>query len=113
MISLSIMNNIAEYQNHTIVECIHALLYASHLPKLLWTHVVFYIVWLMNWISSKAIEEMIPFELVYRKKSGLRALRKWKNKMLVHQTNSNKLGRHTKQEYWIGYNSKSNGSLLL
>ena len=32
--------------------------------------------------------------------------------MLVHQAGGDKLGRHTKQEYWIGYDSKSNGSLI-
>ena len=32
--------------------------------------------------------------------------------MLVHQAGGNKLGRHTKWGYWIGYNSKSNSSLI-
>ena len=32
--------------------------------------------------------------------------------MLVHQAGGDKLDRHTKQGYWIGYDSKSNGSLI-
>ena len=32
--------------------------------------------------------------------------------MLVHQADGDKLDRHTKQGYWIGYDSKSNGSLI-
>jgi len=34
-----------------------------------------YVVWLINQISSKTIEEMTPFELVYGKKPDLRVLR--------------------------------------
>ena len=66
----------------------------------------------MNWTSSKAIEETTPFELVYGKKPDLRVLREWKDKMLVHQAGSNKLGRHAKQGHWIRYDSESNGSLI-
>ena len=34
------------------------------------------------------------------------------NKVLVYQAGDNKLGKYIKQEYCIGYNSKSNGSLI-
>jgi len=98
--------------NCTIVECVHALLHASHLPKLLWAYAVSHVVRLINWTSSKAIEGTTPFELVYGKKPDLKVLREWGDEMLVHQVGGDKLGRCAKQGCWIGYDSKSNGSLI-
>ena len=39
----------------------------------------------MNWKGSKAIEETTSFELIYRKKLKLRALKEWENEVLIYQ----------------------------
>jgi len=57
---------------------------------------VFHVIWLINWTSSKAIEGITPFELVYGKKPDLRVLREWGDEVLVHQVGGDKLGRCAK-----------------
>jgi len=41
-------NGVTEHRNRMIVECIHALLHASGLPKFLWGEAARHVVWLMN-----------------------------------------------------------------
>ena len=39
-------NGVAERRNRTIVECVHALLHTSSLPKFLWGEAACHVVWL-------------------------------------------------------------------
>ena len=62
----SSQNGVAEQHNHTIIECIQALLHASGLPKFLWGEAAHHIVWLMNWTLTKAVDGMTPYEAAFR-----------------------------------------------
>ena len=70
-------NSVAERCNHTIVEHVRALLYASGLPKFLWREAAHHVVWLMNRTSTKAVDGETLFEATFRKKPDLRDVREW------------------------------------
>ena len=53
-------NGVAERHNCTIVEQICALLHLSRLPKNLWGEAARHIVWLINCMSTKAVDGMTP-----------------------------------------------------
>ena len=65
-------NGVAERQNHMIVERVHALLHASGLPKFLWGEAACHVVWLMNHMSTKAVDGKTPFKATFHKKPDLR-----------------------------------------
>ena len=51
---------VAECCNRTIGERIHALLHASGLLKFLWGEAARHVVWLLNRMTTKAVEGMTP-----------------------------------------------------
>ena len=64
-------NSVAEQQNCTIIEQIHALLHASNLPKFLWGEAACHVIWLMNRMMTKAVDNsMTPYEAIW-KETGL------------------------------------------
>jgi hypothetical protein len=85
-------NGVAEWQNQTILERICALLHASELPKNLWGEAACHVVWLMNRVSTKAVEGRTPFEVVFDKKPDLREVREWGEKVFVRVEEGSKLG---------------------
>ena len=68
---------VAEQCNHTIGERIRALLHASDLPKFLWGEAARHVVWLLNRMTTKAVEGMTPFKAAFGKKPDLRGVREW------------------------------------
>ena len=58
---------VAECCNRMIGEHIHALLHASGLPKSLWGEAARHVVWLLNRMTTKAVEGMTPFEAIFGK----------------------------------------------
>jgi len=85
-------NSVAKHCNCTIVEQVWALLHASSLPKFLWGEAAHHIVWLMNYISTKAVDGKTPFEAAFRKKPDLRDVCEWGETMWVQIEGGNKLG---------------------
>jgi hypothetical protein len=65
-------NGVAECHNRTIVEQICALLHSSGLPKTLWGEAAHHVVWLLNRISTKAVDGKTPYEAIFGKKPDLR-----------------------------------------
>jgi len=53
------------------------MLHASSLPKFLWGEAVCHVVWLMNRMSTKAIDGKTLFEAASGKKPDLRDIHKW------------------------------------
>jgi hypothetical protein len=70
-------NSVAEWRNHTIVECGQALFHYNSLPQYLWAEAALHIVWLMNHTGTKAMAGKMPYEAVYGKCPDLKGLREW------------------------------------
>jgi len=105
-------NGIAERHNRTILERIRALLHASGLPRFLWGEAARHVVWLMNRVSTKAIEGKTPFEAVFGSKPNLREIREWGEKVLVRTEDGNKLGGRVLEGRWIGMDPQSKGARI-
>ena len=76
-------NGVTEQWNHTIVKQIGALLHASNLPKFLWGEAACHIVWLMNQMTTKAVNSMTPDEAVFGRKPDLQNVLEWGEKVWV------------------------------
>ena len=85
-------NGVAECHNCTIMEHVRALLHASGLPKSLWGEAVHHVVWLMNCMSTKAVNGKTPFEAAFRKKPDLRNVREWGENVWIYTEGGDKLG---------------------
>jgi hypothetical protein len=85
-------NGIAEHRNCTIVKRICALLHVSGLLKTLWGEVAHHVIWLLNQTSTKAIEDMTPYEAAFGKKPDLQHVQEWGKKVWVHIEGGDKLG---------------------
>ena len=104
-----IHNSVAEHQNHMIMEHVHALLHASSLPKFLWGEAAHHVVWLMNCMSTKAIDGKTLFEAAFRKKPNLWDVREWGETMWVWIKGGNKLRGCVCEGWWIGIDEQSKG----
>jgi len=102
-------NSVAERHNWTIVEHIRALLHASGLPKYLWGEAACHIIWLMNQMSTKAIEGKTPYEAALGMKPDLSGMCEWGEKCWICIEKGNKLGGHVCKGRWVGVDDESKG----
>ena len=102
-------NGVAKCCNCTIVEWICALLHASGLRQFLWGEAAQHVVWLMNWMSTKAVDGMTPYEAAFRKKPDLRNVCEWGECVWIWTENGDKLGGHVREGQWIGIDEQSKG----
>ena len=102
-------NGVAKWWNRTIVEHIQALLHSSGLPKSLWGEAACHIVWLMNRTLTKAINGMTPYKAAFGKKSDLKDIRKWGEKVWVCTETGSKLGGCVRKGRWLGIDERSKG----
>ena len=100
---------VAERQNQTIAERIHALLHASGLPKNLWGEVARHVVWLLNRTMTKAVEGMTPYEAAFGKKPNLKGVCEWGENVYVRVEKGTKLGGHVREGKWLGMDEESKG----
>jgi len=105
-------NGVAERRNRTILECVQALLHASGLPRFLWGEAAHHVVWLMNRVSTKAVEGKTPHEAVFGVKPNLKDLREWGEKVLIRVEDGNKLGGRVHEGRWIGMDTQSKGARI-
>jgi len=100
---------VAERHNRTIAEHIHALLHASGLPKSLWGEAAHHVVWLLNRMTTKAINGMTTYEATFGKKLNLSGVREWGDKVWVRVEAGDKLGGRVKEGRWMGIDKQSKG----
>ena len=74
---------VAECRNRMIGKWIQALLHASGLPNFLWGEAAHHVVWLLNRMTTKAVEGMTPFEAAFGKKPDLKGVHEWGEKTYV------------------------------
>ena len=100
---------VAERRNRTIAECIRVLLHASGLPKSLLGEAARHVVWLLNRMTTKAVDGMTPYEAAFGKKLNLSGVREWGDKVWVRVEAGDKLGGRVKEGRWMGIDEQSKG----
>jgi len=55
------------------------------------------VVWLLNRMTTKAVEGMTPYEVAFGKKPNLKGLREWGEKVWVRIEGGNKLGGRVRE----------------
>jgi hypothetical protein len=105
-------NGVAECCNRTIVERIQAVLHASGLPNSLWGEAARHIVWLMNRVSTKAVQGKTPHEAAFGTKPNLKDLHEWGGKVLIRVEDGNKLGGRVQEGWWLGIDAQSKGAQI-
>ena len=85
-------NGIAKQLNRTILEHLCALLHVSTQPKFLWGEAVHHIIWLKNRTSTKVLDGLTPYKVVFRQKPDLSRVQEWGSKMYAWKEQENKLG---------------------
>jgi hypothetical protein len=68
-----------------------ALLHASGLPKNMWAEAARHAVWLLNRMTTKAVDGMTPYEAAFGKKPDLRGLRDFGEQVCVRVEKGDKL----------------------
>ncbi|KAG2050453.1 hypothetical protein BDR06DRAFT_864419, partial [Suillus hirtellus] len=71
------------------------LLHASRLPKFLWGEAIMHVTWLKNRTGTQALNGMMPYEALFKKKPNLDNLPEWGSHVKVHSPNGSKLDMHT------------------
>jgi hypothetical protein len=92
------------------LECTHALLHASKLPKNLWGKAINHIVWLKNRTITHALPDgKTPYKMLYHKKPSLKNVHEQKSQVWVHTLDGTKLDGRSKIRRWIGFEEINNG----
>lgn len=86
-----------------------ALLYASGLPKYLWTEAARHAVWLLNRTTTKAVDGKTPFKAAFGKKPDLSKLREFGEKVWVRVEKGNKIAGCVREGRWLGVDKQSKG----
>ena len=84
-------NGMAERLNHTLVECVRAMLHVSGLPKNLWGEAIMHATWLKNRLSTRRLGTKMPYEALYQKKPNLLNIPVWGCCVKVHDNTGSKL----------------------
>ena len=100
---------VAECQNQTIIERIHAPLHASSLARNLWGEAARHVVWLLNRTTTKAVEGMMPYEAAFGKKLNLKGVHEWGETVFVREEKGTRLGGHVREGKWLWMDEESKG----
>ena len=100
-------NGVVESLNRWLLECIHAMIHESWLPKFLWGEAIGHVVWLKNWTSTHIIGHTTPFKQLYHLKTNLAGAPEWGQVVWVHHNTSNKLNMHAEDANWVSYDQNS------
>jgi hypothetical protein len=103
------MDGVAEHFNHVILERVRAMLHASGLPRFLWAEAARHAVWLRNCMTTRALNDMTPWEAITSKKPDLSALREWGERCWVRLQKEDKLGGHVCEGHWVSIDDRSKG----
>ena len=69
-------NGVSERRNRTLMDMVRSMLSNSSLPISLWKYALKIVMYLLNWVPSKATQKT-PFELWIGRKPSLRHLHVW------------------------------------
>ena len=86
------------------------MLHTTQLPKGLWGEMLMHATWLNNWMSTKALMSVTPFEALTRTKPNLSKHHEWGQKIFIHDMVNPKLGSWAKDRCCVGFDPKSKGS---
>ncbi|KAJ3489198.1 hypothetical protein NLJ89_g11551 [Agrocybe chaxingu] len=100
-------NGVAEALNRRLLEKVRAMLHESGLPRFLWGDAIMHAVWLKNRTSTRALDNMTPYEALTGKKPDLANLPEWGCKVWVHDAGNGKLEGRSKVGQWVGFDQDS------
>jgi hypothetical protein len=107
-------NGVVERRNQSVIEMARCLLKAMKVPSVFWGEAVRIAVYLLNRSSTKALDNMTPFEAWHGKKPKVNHLKVFG--CLAHVKvvgpNVNKLSGRSKKMIFIGYESGTKGYRL-
>ena len=102
-------NGVSECLNHTLMEKVQAMLWATGLPHYLWGEALLHAMYLKNHTFMKALNGHTPYEAVNEGPLNLQDLPKWGCKVWVHNDEGGKVGIRAKKGHWVGYDEHSKG----
>jgi len=100
-------NGVAESLNRHIMECVHACLIQSGLPKSLWVEAVNFVIWVKNRTTTKVLSDVTPHKKLTGQKPNLAGVPEWGQQVWVHCGDSSKLEAHTWPVRWVGFDARS------
>lgn len=102
-------NGVAERKNRTVMEMARCLLFEKKLPKTFWCEAVNTAVYLLNRLSTKAVEGMTPIEAWSGLKPSFKHLKVFGCVCFfhVHSSKRTKLDERAQQGIFLGYSSNS------
>jgi hypothetical protein len=103
-------NGVAERRNCTLMDMVRSMLSNSELPLFLWSEALKTVVYVLNWVPSKAVLKTL-FELWNGWKPSLNHLHIWgcPTEVRIYNPNIKKLDPRTTSSHFIGYAVNSKG----
>ena len=103
------LNGIAERLNRTLGEKVRALLHMAALPPNMWGEALRHSTWLKNRTSTRALGGMTPWQALYGTPPDLSRLKRFGEKVWVHNPTGSKLDPRAREGRWIGLDVESHG----
>ena len=103
------LNGIAERLNRTLGEKVRALLHMAALPPNMWGEALRHSTWLKNRTSTRALGGMTPWQALYGTPPDLSRLKRFGEKVWVHDPTGSKLDPRAREGRWIGLDVESHG----
>jgi len=100
-------NGVAESLNHRIMECVHACLIQSGLPKSLWVEAANFIIWVKNHTITKVLGDVTLHKKLTRQKPSLAGVPEWGQRVWVHRRDGLKLEACTWPACWVRFDARS------
>src|SRR5882724_10884752 len=85
------------------------MLFASELPKFLWTEAVQHATWIKNRMATCTLDDKTPYKMVFKSKPHLEGLPEWGSTIHILSENHGKLDECADQACWVGYSNDSQG----
>jgi hypothetical protein len=100
-------NGVAESLNRRLLERVRAVLHHSGLPKHLWGEAVYFVTWLKNRTSTRALGNVTPYERLHGLKPNLAGVPEWGQRVWIHTDAGSKLDGRAVEGHWVGYDKDS------
>ena len=106
-------NGVAKRRNRTLLDMVRSMLSNSNLPKFLWTGALKTVVYILNYVPTKAVSKT-PFELWKNWKPSLRHMRIWgcPSEVQIYNPHEKKLDPRKLSGFFIGYTEMSKGYIF-
>ncbi len=100
-------NRVAKSLNRCLLECMHAVLHHSGLPKHLWGEATLFTTWLKNRTSMRALGNVTLYKWLHGQKPNLAGVPEGGQRMWVHTDAGSKLDGRAVEGHWVGYDRNS------